>query len=202
MPPTLQCGVLSRWLGVLLLVASSPAVAGEVAWGAPVKGVQYALAIVPGSGAVLAELELDVQVRNTSSVKQQLPVRVCAQRTWLSFSVLNVRVGNRVFRYPMGSLMDIASLHPHVPVELAPGEVLGERVSFKSILAAGEMNDRGSALGKLLLRRAQRDSRSLAPSAMNCTAMAARMSPITRSRMATPDCLSTRSTRFEARRMK
>lgn len=138
-------------MAVLLLWAASPAAAQEVAWGPQVKGVQYGLAIVPGSGAIPSELELDVQVRNTSSVKQQLPVQACSQLTWLSFTVLNVRVGNRVFRYPVGSRVDIANLHPHGPVELAPGEVLRERVSFKSILAGAEMSDRGAALGSLLL---------------------------------------------------
>ncbi|HEX8700588.1 MAG TPA: hypothetical protein VF815_17185 [Myxococcaceae bacterium] len=142
---------LSRWLGVLLLWVAPPAVAEDVAWGAPVKGLQYGLAIAPGSGTVPAELHLDVQVRNTSSTKQLLPVEACHHLTWLSFSVLHVRTGGRVFRYTIGGLVDTADVHPHEPVELAPGEVLRERVSFKDILQSLELDERDTALGKLLV---------------------------------------------------
>jgi alpha-tubulin suppressor-like RCC1 family protein len=144
-------GTLSRWLGVLLLWVATPAAAEDVAWGTPVKGLQYGLAIVPGTGALPSELQLEVQLRNTSSVKQVLPVEACSLVTWLSFTVLHVRVGNRVFRYTIGGLVDTADVHPHGPVELAPGEVLRERIPLGDILESPEMSERDSVLGTLLL---------------------------------------------------
>jgi hypothetical protein len=139
------------WMGVLLLLAATPAVAEDVAWGAPVRGLQYGLAIVPGTGTVPAELQLDIQVRNTSSVKQFLPVEACPLLTWVSFTTLHVRAGSHVFRYTVGSLVDTADDHPHGPVEIPPGEVLRERVSLKDVLQSPELNERDSMLGKLLL---------------------------------------------------
>jgi hypothetical protein len=116
-----------------------------------VKGLQLGLAIAPGSGLMPSELQLEVQVRNTASVPRLLPVSACDQLRWTSFTVLHVRTVGRVFRYYLGGHVDIASLHPHGPVELAPGEVLRERVSFGTILQGAEVNERDAALGALLL---------------------------------------------------
>jgi hypothetical protein len=144
-------GAQSRLVGVLLLLLSTTAVAGEVAWGTPVKGLQFGLSIVPGSGLMPSELQLEVQVRNTASEQRLLPVAACGQMRWPTFVVLHLRTGGRVFRYHLGSFVDTADVHPHGPVPVAPGEVLRERVSLRDVLQNLEVRERDSALGALLL---------------------------------------------------
>jgi len=58
------------------------------------------------------------------------------------------------------------------------------------------------SFGPLKRQTAAYFNNSLIPSATNCTAIAAKRSPITRSRIATPPCPSTRCTSDAARRMK
>lgn len=124
------------WLvGALLMLVASPAAADDVAWGKPVKGVRLGLAIVPGSGPLPTELELEAVARNVTSEPQQIPVEACGTVRWTAFTLLHVRTASgRVFSYPIGDRIDTADLHPHGPVNLAPGETVRERFSLKQVV--------------------------------------------------------------------
>jgi alpha-tubulin suppressor-like RCC1 family protein len=142
----------ASWLlGALILVTAFPALADEVAWGSPVKGVRFGLAIVPGSGPLPSELELEASAHNVTSEPQQIPVQACSNLRWTSFTQLHVRTASgRVFSYPIGSRIDIASLHPHGPVNLAPGETLRERFALKQVFGQPTENEKDAELWHLL----------------------------------------------------
>ncbi|MDC0714534.1 hypothetical protein POL68_39165 [Stigmatella sp. ncwal1] len=94
---------MSWLLGSLVLLVASPAMAGEVVWGNPVKGVQLGLALVPSSGPLPTELEFEAVARNATAQPQQLPAQACSTVRWTSFTLLHVRTASgRVFSYPIG----------------------------------------------------------------------------------------------------
>ncbi|QSQ24701.1 hypothetical protein JY651_07060 [Pyxidicoccus parkwayensis] len=143
---------MRSWLlGALFTLVASSAAADEVTWGKPVKGVQLGLAIVPGSGPLPTELELEAVARNVTSQPQQLNVQACDIVRWTAFTLLHVRTASgRVFSYPIGDNVDVADLHPHGPVNLAPGETIRERFSLKSVVRRPTENPRDAELWTLL----------------------------------------------------
>jgi len=142
-----------QWLtGTLILAVSSPAAAQEAAWGQASDGVQLGLAVAPDSGPLPSELRLEVQARNVTSTPRQLPVLACDSVRWTAFTILHVRVASgRIFRFHIGSRIDIASLHPHAPVELPPGGLLRERFSLLPLVEFNGVGDQDSTLGSQLL---------------------------------------------------
>ncbi|MCY1022851.1 RCC1 domain-containing protein [Pyxidicoccus sp. MSG2] len=140
------------WLLVpLIMLVASPAAADDVAWGKPVKGVQLGLSIVPGSGPLPTELELEAVARNVTSEPQQLSVEACDTVRWTAFTLLHVRTASgRVFSYPIGDNVDVANVHPHGPVNLAPGETLRERFSLKDVVRKPTENPGDAELWTLL----------------------------------------------------
>ncbi|WP_224371256.1 RCC1 domain-containing protein [Hyalangium versicolor] len=147
----MQRACVSWLLGALIMLVASPAAADDVAWGKPVKGVQLGLAIVPNSGPLPTELELEAVARNVTSEPQQIPVQVCSTVHWTAFTQLHVRTASgRVFSYPIDELGDVADLHPHGPVNLAPGEMLRERFSLKRVVGRPTENPKDAELWNLL----------------------------------------------------
>ncbi|NOK15904.1 RCC1 domain-containing protein [Corallococcus carmarthensis] len=133
------------------MLFTSPALAEDVAWGKPVKGVRLGLAVVPSSGPLPTELELEALAQNTTSAPQQLPAQACNTVLWTSFTLLHVRTANgRVFSYPIGAQGDVTNLHPHGPVNLAPGETLRERFSLKHVVKRPTENPGDAELWTLL----------------------------------------------------
>ncbi|RKH84060.1 hypothetical protein D7X99_10975 [Corallococcus sp. AB032C] len=142
---------MSCLLGTLLLLFASAARAEEVAWGKPVQGVRLGLAIVPSSGPLPTELELEVLAHNATSAPQQLPAQACGTVRWTSFTLLHLRTANgRDFSFPIGDMVDLANVHPHGPVNLAPGETLRERFSLKHVVRKPTENARDAELWPLL----------------------------------------------------
>jgi uncharacterized protein (UPF0548 family) len=141
-----------RWLtGTLILAVSSPVAAQEQAWGKAVDGLQLGLSLAPDSGPLPSELRLEVQLRNVTSTPRQLPLETCPHVQWTAFTSLHVRVASgRIFRFHIGSLIDIASIHPHGPVELPPGAVLRERFSLLPLVESHGLGDQDSTLGAQL----------------------------------------------------
>ncbi|MCY1040054.1 hypothetical protein OV208_01885 [Corallococcus sp. bb12-1] len=142
---------MSCLLGTLFLLIASPALAEEVAWGNPVKGVRLGLAIVPGSGPLPTELELEALAHNATSAPQQLSAQACDTVRWTSFTLLHLRTANgRVFSYPLGAQGDFTDIHPHGPVNLEPGETLRERFSLKHVVKRPTEDSRDAELWNLL----------------------------------------------------
>ncbi|MCP3100226.1 hypothetical protein LZ198_15255 [Myxococcus sp. K15C18031901] len=142
---------VSWLLGSLLLLVAGPAAADDVTWGSPVKGVRLGLAIVPSSGPLPTELELEAVAHNVTSAHQQLPVQVCGTVNWTAFIRLHVRTSKgRVFSYPVDALVDVDNLHPHGPANLAPGETLRERFSLKRVVRMPTENPGDAELWTLL----------------------------------------------------
>ncbi|MBZ4373177.1 RCC1 domain-containing protein [Corallococcus sp. AS-1-6] len=138
-------------LGTLLLLFASSALAEEVSWGKPVRGVRLGLTLVPSSGPLPTEVELEVLAHNTTSAPQQLPVEACGTVRWTAFTLLHVRTANgRVYSHPIAGLIDVADLHPHGPVNLAPGETLRERFSLKHVVGMPTERSRDAELWTLL----------------------------------------------------
>lgn len=137
-----------QWvIGVLLLMAATSDGAAEPAWGRAVDGVQLGLSIAPDSGPLPSELALEVKARNVTAEPRQLQVEACSQITWTSFTILHVRVASgRVFRFHIGGMIDIASIHPHGPVALPPGGLLHESFSLLPLIPIHGMTDQDSAL--------------------------------------------------------
>lgn len=115
------------------------------------KGVQLGLAIVPGRGPLPTELELEAVAHNATSQPQQRFVQACGTVSWTGFTWLRVRTASgRTFRYPIGDNVDVADLHPHGPVKLAPGETIRERFSLKDVVRKPTENPGDAELWTLL----------------------------------------------------
>jgi hypothetical protein len=138
---------------LVLLLTALGARAEDIAWGPPRDGVRLGLALAPGSNELPSESSLEVLVHNTSSEPRLLPVSTCGHLRWTSFTTLHVRAANgRVFRFHIGPLVDVASIHPHEPVRLAPGETLRERFSLRTVIRFHGLDETQADLWPLLLK--------------------------------------------------
>jgi hypothetical protein len=92
------------------------------------------------------DVELEIELRNTTKERKVVPIRTCKQLPWSTSLALKVQTGDRgTFSFLVDDRPDLRYLHDHGPLELAPFAHLSHRVSFKDIVSAS--HDANQSLG-------------------------------------------------------